>query len=41
MRIGEILNLITVKRAPPCPNITVTKDVNSQVANFRLILVIN
>ena len=37
MRIGEILNLITVKRAPPCPDIIVTKDVNSQVANFSLL----
>ena len=37
MRIGEILNLITVKRAPPCPDIVVTKDVvNNQVANFSL-----
>lgn len=37
MRIGEILNLITVKRAPACPDIVVTKDVvNSQVANFSL-----
>ena len=36
MRMSEVLNLITVKRAPPSPDFIVTMDVNNQGASFSL-----